>query len=297
MEFEQGSDRRDARHGRAQVPVENVEIVAALGHDHGGGDLSPPPVPSYVRVGHMPRAHVLAVLDRHDVAQTSALNHLPECLEEGGETKNVADVEAGRGAGRSIDEFDTLSQSCCHRLFGEDVISRLQGSEDVAMMGAIGRGNYRRRGYARYCQQGVGIAKAMAGRNAVGITESLDPIRTGVGDGHDPESLGMIERPSSVDEVPALARPDQDRVRHQASTRAMAPAYGTTLTKETPDARRQMVERRAPRTRQVVGSDLFFRLASGVWRLASRRLSRGEAVKGPQLWLSGSESLLVLSVN
>jgi hypothetical protein len=79
----------------------------------------------------------------------------------------------------------------------------------------------------------------MAGRNAVGIAETLDAIRTRVGDRHDPESLGMIEGPSAVDEVPALARPDQDRVRHQASTRAMAPAYGTTLTKETPDASRQ----------------------------------------------------------
>ena len=107
------------------------------------------------------------------------------------------------------------------------------------MMGAIGRGNYRRRGYARYCQQGVGIAKAMAGRNAVGITESLDPIRTGVGDGHDPESLGMVEGPSSVDEVAALACPYQDGVGHELGTSAMARGYGTTLTKETPDARRQ----------------------------------------------------------
>jgi hypothetical protein len=140
----------------------------------------------------MPRAHVLAVLDRHDVAQASALNHFPECLEEGGETKNVADVETGRGAGRSIDEFDTLSQGRCHRLFGKDVISRVEGSEDMAMVGAIGRGNDRRRSNARYCEQGVGVAKTMAGRNAVGIAETPDPIRTGVGDGHDPESLGMI---------------------------------------------------------------------------------------------------------
>ena len=214
MELEQGPDGRDSGHGRAQVPVENVEVVAALGHDHGRGDLSPPPIPSDVRVGHMPGTHVLAVLDRHDVTQPSAFNHLLERLEEGGEAKNVADVEGGSGAGRSIDEFNTLSQGRGHRLFGKNVIPRRESSEDVAMVRAVGRGNDRRRSDARYGEQGVGVAKAMAGRNAVGISETLDSIRTRVGDRHDPESLGMIEGPSAVDEVPALACPYQDRIGH-----------------------------------------------------------------------------------
>jgi hypothetical protein len=72
----------------------------------------------------------------------------------------------------------------------------------------------------------------------------------------------MIEGPSSVDEVPALACPYQDRVGHEPGTRAMARGYGTTVTKETPDARRQT--KKPFGELQLCKLFSFLRLASGV---------------------------------
>ncbi len=92
----------------------------------------------------------------------------------------------------------------------------------MAVVNPIGRGNDRGRSDARDCEQCVGIAKAMAGRDAVGDAETFEPIWSRVGDRHYPESVGVIEGPLSVNEMPALTSSNEDRVGHELATQGTA---------------------------------------------------------------------------
>jgi hypothetical protein len=178
------------------------------------------------------------MLHRHDVAESSALDHIAEGLKEGSEAQYMADVKGGLRTRRRLDQVYALLQCRSHRLFGQDVVPGRERAQDVAVVSAIRGRDDRSRSNARHCEQRIRVPEAMAFGNSMGIGKAVDAIGARVGHRHDPESVGVVEGPAAVDMVASLTGADEDRIGHVRQTRVITRGYRYDLTKETPDARR-----------------------------------------------------------
>ena len=210
---------------RPQVPEQDVEVVAALGQDHGAGETAAAPLASHVGVGHVPEAHVFSMLHGDDIAQAAGGDDVVKRGEEGSVAENVAEHQDAPGPLRGLHQAHAILHRGSHRLFQQHIVAGLQRGDGGADVQVIQRADEGGIGHLPLGQQVLPGAKPALRRDVVGLGEAGPSDIVRLGDGDEAYLVGVCQGVRTVGVVAPVASADQDgfnRLGHRSSPLAIA---------------------------------------------------------------------------
>ena len=122
-EVGQAAEARDPQRRPAQDVLQPVQVVAGLGHQHGGRQVAAPPVAADIGVGLVPEPDRLQVLDAHDVTELAGAGDLLDRARVRRVAHHVADGEHDPGLLHRGHDPPAPRLVRCHRLFQQDVVA------------------------------------------------------------------------------------------------------------------------------------------------------------------------------
>ena len=112
--------------GAVEQPVENIHIMAALGHNHGGGLGAVAPVAAHEGMPEMPGSHTLVGIESHDFAQFPAVDDIADGIVERRVAQHVADSHPAPQLLGQVAQLQRLAQGFGNRFLQQQVIPQLQ---------------------------------------------------------------------------------------------------------------------------------------------------------------------------
>ena len=121
--------RAEALHRLGQVPDQDVQVVAALGQDHGAGEGLVAPVAAHEAVRHVPVGDIFPVFHGHDLADDAGFQDFMELAPEGCIAQHVADLQHAPGPLGCLHQLDAALQRVGHGFLQQHVVAGLHGGD------------------------------------------------------------------------------------------------------------------------------------------------------------------------
>ena len=196
----------------ANDPDQKVEVVTALGQDHGACTFGIRPVATDEAMGEVEEAQVLAPVERDDLAEPSAGDDLVDRAEEGSIAQDVRDLQDPPVALGELRQEDRVFGCRRHRLFKKDVVAERQEPDSAGEMLAIHGGVHQPLSKLWTLGKLFPRAKLALGRDMVGLREARTTPFIGLGDGNEPHIFWMAFGVAAVGKIPAVSRADHDEL-------------------------------------------------------------------------------------
>ena len=209
-EVGQAAEARDPQRRPAQDVLQPVQVVAGLGHQHGGRQVAAPPVAADVGVGLVPEADRLQVLDAHDVTEQAGVGELLHGARVRRVAHHVADGEHDPGLLHRRHDPPAPRLVRRHRLFQHDVVA--ERGERLGRLGVhpVLRADQHGVGELAATGQVLPVGGGVFGCDAVLGGEAGAADLAGFGDRDDGGAFGVAPDPAGVPGA-ALACPDDDQ--------------------------------------------------------------------------------------
>ena len=188
-------------------PHDQVEVVAALGHQHGGAGVGPAPLAPDEPDRHVVVADVLDGLDADDVADYAGGHSLLDRAVEGCVPQDVADHDVAAAASRRFDQRAHLVFAGCERLLQQQVVARVQQRDGGRDVEAVHRAVDRRVSELGPRRQLLRGREAARLRDAEALRRHAPAQLGGIGDADDPKAVGALLGIRGVADA-AMARAD-----------------------------------------------------------------------------------------